>query len=288
MSPGAARVDIEHLKQWVGRTEQQTDVITVKPVDALNALLDRDTPPAVAGDVVPRLWHWLYFLPIVRSSLVGPDGHPLRGGFLPPVPLPRRMIAGGRLQFPGELRVGDTVTRTASILKVDHKQGRSGDLIFVTVRNEFNTPRGVALIEEQDIVYRDTPAPNEPPPPTQIAPAGHLWDRKFTPDEVVLFKFSALTLNGHRIHYDHPYVTQVEGYPGLVVHGPLIAILLADLVQRSVPQRKVKDFSYRAVSPTFHTAPFFLCGSPEGENGAAAWAKSLEGKLAMQTTATFT
>jgi 3-methylfumaryl-CoA hydratase len=197
------------------------------------------------------------------------------------------MIAGGRLQFPGRLRVGDTVTRTATILNVDHKQGRSGDLIFVTVRNEFTTSSGTALIEEQDIVYRDAPPPNDPPPPTQVAPAGHLWDRKFTPDEVTLFKFSALTLNGHRIHYDHPYATQVEGYPGLIVHGPLIAILLADLVQRSLPQRVLRDFTYRAVSPTFHTAPFLLCANPESEDGVAVWAKSLEGKLGMHASTTF-
>ncbi|PLZ02349.1 acyl-CoA dehydrogenase [Burkholderia sp. WAC0059] len=280
-------VDIDYLKQWVGRTETRTDTIAPVPIDALNALLDRDDAPASPGDAVPPLWHWLYFLPVVRSSLVGPDGHPMRGGFLPPVPLPRRMIAGGRVEYPGQLRVGDTVTRRAQILRVDHKAGRTGDLVFVTVRNELTTPRGTALVEEQDIVYRNVAPPGTAPPPTQLAPAGHLWDRKFTPDEVVLFKFSALTLNGHRIHYDHPYVTQVEGYPGLVVHGPLIAVLLADLVRRHVPRRAVKRFAYRAVSPTFHTAPFFLCGTPEGENGASLWSKSVEGQLAMQADAVF-
>ena len=283
-------MDIDYLKQWVGRSETRNDTITPTPIDALNALLDRDDPGASAGDAVPPLWHWLYFLPIVRSSRVGPDGHPLRGDFLPPVPLPRRMIAGGRIDYPGQLRVGDTVTRHAQILSVDHKAGRTGDLVFVTVRNELTTPRGTALIEEQDIVYRNvSPSPGaaSPAPSAQLAPAGHLWDRKFTPDEVILFKFSALTFNGHRIHYDHPYVTQVEGYPGLIVHGPLIAILLADLVRRHAAQRAVQRFTYRALNPTFHTAPFFLCGMPEGENGVALWSKSVEGIVAMQANATF-
>ena len=281
-------MDIDYLKQWVGRSEKRIDTITPVPIDALNALLDRDDPPSSPGDAVPPLWHWLYFLPIVRSSLVGPDGHPMRGGFLPPVPLPRRMIAGGRIDYPGQLRIGDTVTRHAQILRVDHKHGRTGDLVFVTVRNELTTPRGTALVEEQDIVYREVPPPDAPTSvPGQPAPASHLWDRKFTPDEVVLFKFSALTLNGHRIHYDHPYVTQVEGYPGLIVHGPLIAVLLADLVRRHAAQRTVKRFTYRAVSPTFHTAPFFLCGTPEGAHGASIWSKSMEGQLAMQADATF-
>jgi len=281
-------VDIDYLKQWVGRSETRSDTITPTPIDALNALLDREDPTVSAGDAVPPLAHWLYFLPIVRSAQVGADGHPMRGGFLPPVPLPRRMIAGGRIDYPGQLRVGDTVTRHAQVLSVDHKRGRSGDLVFLTVRNELATPRGTALIEEQDIVYREaTPPGTAPAASAQLAPAGHLWDRRFTPDEVVLFKFSALTLNGHRIHYDHPYATQVEGYPGLIVHGPLIAILLADLVRRHAAQRTLRRFTYRAVNPTFHTAPFFLCGTPEGENGVALWSKSLDGVLAMQANATF-
>lgn len=286
--PHLRNVDIDYLKQWIGRSEARVDTITPTPVDALNALLDRDDAPCAAGDVVPPLWHWMYFLPIVRSSQVGADGHPMRGGFLPPVPLPRRMIAGGRIDHAQPLRVGDTVTRHARILSVEHKHGRTGDLVFVTVRNELSTARGVALVEEQDIVYREAAPPGSvPAAPPQLAPAGHLWDRKFTPDEVVLFKFSALTLNGHRIHYDHPYATQVEGYPGLIVHGPLIAILLADLVRRHVARRSVARFTYRGVNPTFNTGAFFLCGTPEGENGAALWSRSAAGELAMQASVVF-
>lgn len=281
-------MDIDYLKQWIGRSETRIDTIASTPIDALTALLDRDDSPATNGDIVPPLWHWLYFLPIVRSSQIGPDGHPMRGGFLPPVPLPRRMIAGGRIDYVQGLRVGDTVTRRAQVLSVEHKRGRTGDLVFVTVRNEFETERGMALVEEQDIVYREAAPPGSAPATSaQLAPAGHLWDRKFTPDEVILFKFSALTLNGHRIHYDHPYVTQVESYPGLIVHGPLIAILLADLARRHAPQRSVARLTYRGVNPTFNTGPFLLCGTPDGENSAALWSRSIEGQLAMQASIIF-
>lgn len=276
-------MNIDELKPWLDKQETYPDHITTMPVDALNALLDREVRPATAGDPLPPLWHWMYFLPIVRQSQVGPDGHPLRGGFLPPVKLPRRMIVGGRLDYTDSVRVGDPVTRHARIQSIEHKRGRTGDLVFVTVRNEFTTPRGVAFVEEQDIVYRDFPPPGaDPNPNAQPAPASHLWNQTFTPDPVIMFKFSALTFNGHRIHYDYPYVTQIEGYPGLVFHAPLIAILLADLVRQHLPKRRIQRLIYRAVSPTFDTAPFYLCGMPEDNKHVSLWSKSVEGRLTMK------
>jgi 3-methylfumaryl-CoA hydratase len=278
-------VDIVHLQQWIGRSETHTDLVTPVPVAALSATLDRDDPAPQPGDVLPPLWHWLYFLPIHRQSELGPDGHARRGGFLPPVPLPRRMWAGSRLEFHQPLRVGQAITRVSRIVDVKHKQGRTGPLVFVLVRHEISNERGIALTEEHDMVFRDHPQPGEPAPVPQPAPTGAAWQRTIHPDDVLLFRYSALTFNGHRIHYDRRYVTEVEGYPGLVVHGPLIATLLLDLMRRSLPQAIVLRFEFRAVSPLFDIAPFTACGTLEQKGLARLWAQSATGGLAMQAQA---
>jgi 3-methylfumaryl-CoA hydratase len=280
-------VNIDHLREWQGRTESRPDVITLTPVAALSATLDREDPSPRAGDALPPLWHWLFFLPIYRQSELGNDGHPSRGGFLPPVPLPRRMWAGGRLQFHHPLRVGDAVSRISTIVDVNRKEGRSGPLVFVLVRHEIRNAAGVALTEEHDIVYRDNPGPGETVPKSQAAPGDHAWAREIRPDTVLLFRFSALTFNGHRIHYDRPYVTEVEGYPGVVVHGPLIAMLLMDLVRRNLPEARVARFAYRAVRPLFDTAPFSVCGKVEADGKTVKlWAIDAAGWLAMDASAT--
>lgn len=276
-------IDIESLQDWVGRTETRTDTVTAAPVAALSATLDRDDPPPQPGDPLPPLWHWLYFLPVQRQSELGPDGHALRGGFLPPVPLPRRMWAGSRLEFHRPLRVGETVTRTSRILEVRQKEGRTGSLVFVVVRHEIAD----AIGEEHDIVYRGPAQAGEKTPDPPAAPSPAAWMRAVHPDDVLLFRYSALTFNGHRIHYDRRYVTGVEGYPGLVVHGPLIATLLIDLLRRRRPQASVARFAFRAVSPLFDTAPFQVCGQPdERENTIHLWAQNASGGLAMDATVT--
>jgi 3-methylfumaryl-CoA hydratase len=275
------------LREWIGRTESRSDHVTPTPIAALSATLDRDNGVPQTGDPVPALWHWLYFLPIHKQSEIGPDGHPKRGGFLPPVPLPRRMWAGSRLEFHHPLRVGETVSRVSRIADVKHKEGRAGPLVFVLVRHEISNPQGLALTEEHDIVYRDNPKPGDPAPTPQAAPGDSTWERTLHPDDVLLFRYSALTFNGHRIHYDRRYVTEVEGYPGLVVHGPLIATLLIDLLRRSLPQASVARFAFRAVSPLFDTAPFSVCGKPEGDGKTVKlWARNADGALAMDATAT--
>lgn len=273
------------LRQWIGRTETRTDLITAVPMAALAATLDRDDPPPKPGDPLPPLWHWLYFLPVHRQSELGADGHPRRGGFLPPVRLPRRMWAGGRLEFHQTLRVGEAITRASRIVDVTSKQGRSGALVFVLVRHEISTSNGLALTEEHDIVYRDHPAPGEAAPVPPVAPGDAEWQRSIVPDEVLLFRYSALTFNGHRIHYDRRYVTEVEGYPGLVVHGPLIATLLLDLLRRSLPQASVARFRFRAVSPLLDLAPFTVCGKPEDSRVLRLWARNAAGGLAMEASA---
>lgn len=279
---------LAHLKSWEGRTEILHDEVTAAPVRNLSATLDRDDPPPAAGTGLPPLWHWLYFLPSARQSEIGPDGHPRRGGFLPPVPLPRRMWAGGRLQWHAPLRVGDRIERESRIVSVTHKAGRTGDLVFVLVRHEVRNSQGAALTEEHDIVYRAAARPGDPVPPPQAAPADAPWSREIVPDDVLLFRYSALTFNGHRIHYDRKYVTEVEGYPGLIVHGPLIATLLADLARREKPGARLATFSFKAVRPTFDLHPFRVNGRPSADGRSAQlWAQDHEGWLTMQADATF-
>ena len=279
---------LAQLRTWEGRSETLRDEISAAPVRNLAATLDRDDPPPVPGTELPPLWHWLYFLPGARQSELGPDGHPKRGGFLPPVPLPRRMWAGGRLQWHAPLRVGEAVERASRIVSVTHKAGRSGDLLFVLVRHELRNARGLALSEEHDIVYRPAPQPGDPAPPPQAAPADAAWSREIVPDDVLLFRYSALTFNGHRIHYDRRYVTEVEGYPGLVVHGPLIATLLVDLARRQRPEARMRGFSFKAVRPTFDLHPFRVSGRPSADGRSAQlWAQDHEGWLTMQAEVQF-
>lgn len=276
------------LQAWVGKTETLNDIVTAAPVRALSATLDRDDTDPVPGTALPELWHWLYFLPMARQSSLGPDGHPQRGGFLPPVPLPRRMWAGGRLQWHQQvLQVGDAVTRTSRIESVTHKSGRSGDLVFVLVKHEVRSAQGLALSEEHDIVYRANPQPGDPVPTPQAAAQNAAWSREVVPDDVLLFRYSALTFNGHRIHYDRKYVTEVEAYPGLIVHGPLIATLLVDLLRRNMPGARLLTFEFRAVRPVFDLWPFKLHGLPAADGKTVSlWTEDHEGWLTMQATAT--
>jgi 3-methylfumaryl-CoA hydratase len=277
-----------NLNDWIGRTETVSDVVTATPCAALSATLDRDAGRPDPGTPLPTLWHWLYFLPLHRQSDIGPDGHAKRGGFLPPVPLPRRMWAGSQLEFHAPLRVGDALVRTSTIDGVTEKHGRTGTLVFVRVRHEIRRDgeSALALTEFHDIVYREAPAPGDLAPVPKAAPATSAWQRKWIPDDVLLFRYSALTFNGHRIHYDRRYVTQVEGFPGLVVHGPLQATLLLDLLRRERPDAVVARFEFRAVHPVFDSDPFFVCGEPQADGRTfRLWVKDHEGFLTMDATA---
>ncbi|KDD51765.1 dehydratase MaoC metal-binding domain protein [Bordetella bronchiseptica OSU553] len=268
---------------WIGRTETSADQIGPTPIRLLRGTLDDEHASALPAHL-PPLWHWLYFLPGERQSSIGPDGHPRRGGFLPPIALPRRMWAGGRLRFLRPLAVGAAVTRLSTIRHVQVKSGRSGQLVFVTVLHEIGDDAGVAIREEQDIVYRDAPAAGAPAPQPTPAPADEQYSRVITPDPVLLMRFSALTFNGHRIHYDRPYAMQEEGYPGLVVHGPLIATLLMEELRRNHPGKTIRGFEFKAVSPLFDTAAFSVNGKVAG-HAAHLWARGPQGQLAMQASA---
>lgn len=284
-SPVGEPVDVELLRTWIGRSESYRDQVTPTPVAALAATLDRDDPFPQPGDPLPPLWHWLYFLPLHRASELGPDGHARRGGFLPPVPLPHRMFAGGRYRFAHPLRIGDEIWRQSRIVDVTAKSGRSGPLVFVVVRHEISNAAGLALVEEHDIVYREGPPAGGNLVTAQPRHEEARWHREVVVDDVMLFRYSALTFNGHRIHYDRRYATDVEGYPGLVVHGPLVATLMVELLRRHRPDRSIAEFSFRAVRPIFDVAPFVVGASPDGERLVRVWATTTGGALAMDASA---
>jgi 3-methylfumaryl-CoA hydratase len=277
-----------NLKEWIGKSETISDIATATPYAALSATLDWPAERPAIGTPLPALWHWLYFLPLHRQSEIGPDGHAKRGGFLPPVPLPRRMWAGSQFEFHKPLRVGDALTRVSTIQDVTEKSGRTGPLVFVKVRHEIRRQNDadVALTEFHDIVYREAAKPDDVAPPPKNAPATAAWQRKWVPDDVLLVRYSALTFNGHRIHYDRRYVTEVEGYPGLIVHGPLIATLLLDLLRHQLPEAQVTRYEFRAVRPVFDIDHFFVCGEPQPDgNTFRLWAKDHEGWLTMDASA---
>jgi 3-methylfumaryl-CoA hydratase len=282
--PETAMADeFAHLKEWIGRTQDIDDVIDPVHVANMAATLDLDAAPR-QGDPLPPGWHWTFFNRFARAREVAADGHAQRGAFLPPVALPRRMWAGGRLRFPGTLRVGEAVRRHSEILKVDVKRGRTGDLVFVVVRHQISGAAGLAVEEEHDIVYRGAPVPGAPAPTPQPAPTDRTWTQTIKPDPVLLFRYSALTHNGHRIHYDWPYVTKVEGYPSLIVHGPLTSTLLLELLRREV-RRPLARYAFRAMAPLFDTAPFTVNGRMEADGSVKVWAAGPNGELAMEGTA---
>jgi 3-methylfumaryl-CoA hydratase len=270
--------DLEKLMDWIGQKESGSDDVTVPLVERLAATLDLEHAPQ-EGEPLPAGWHSVLFPRVVRQSQVGADGHPERGDFLPPVPLPRRMFAGRRVSFHEDLRVGDRARKESEITNVAIKQGRSGRMVFVTARHSIYSPRALALVEEQDIVYRDEPDPNAPKPAPAPAARTAAWTRPFMPEPVVLFRYSALTFNGHRIHYDQPYVTQVEGYPALVMNGGLTTLLASELA-RTRSRRPLKAMASRNVRPLFAGNEFVVCGEPSPDGSTAKmWVADHEGAL---------
>jgi len=250
---------------WVGSTEEAQELIALSPVQAAAAVLDDTTTEFAVGSPLPPLWQWFFFLPRVPQSLLGRDGHPQRAGLMPPIELPRRMFAGARMRFLKSLLIGKPAHRQAVIRAVSEKEGRTGRLVFVTVAHTIRQDGAICVEEEQDIVYRETGTPVAAPAPCELAPApAGSWTRTVVPDPTLLFRFAALTFNAHRIHYDRTYATAVEGYPGLVVQGPLTAVLLMELV-RCHAHRPVTAFAFHAQAPLFDLAPFRLIGTPVGD-----------------------
>ena len=270
----------QDFSAWIGRSETVEDTITTAPVAGLAATFDRACPDRE----LPSLWHWAYFTPKPPAHLIGPDGHPKRGDFLPPIALPRRMWAGGRTWFDAPLLIGDTVSRRSTIKRIDTKQGRSGTLIFVTLSHDISTPRGVAVREEHDLVFRDNPKPDDPPPTPGPAPTNPDFSREIAPDPVLLFRYSALTFNSHRIHYDLPYATGEEGYRGLVVHGPFTASLLLDLARRHCGENSLTALRFRATAPAFAGEALHLA-LRKTPDGLVLAAFADDGRQIMEATA---
>ncbi len=271
------------FSEWIGRTEEMTDTIEPARSNALLAALGH-TAPNAAGAPMPLLHHWLYFWNVQPPAGLGEDGHPAKGGFLPPVPLPRRMWAGGRLEFVQPLMLGERATKVSKILDVQEKTGKTGRLVFVTVEHRLSGENGLAVIEDQDLVYREPAAPGSITGPSGQGPAPEApWCEQVDPDTVLLFRYSALTMNGHRIHYDLPYAQGEEAYPALVVHGPLQATLLIDLAARKL-ERPIAKFSFRGQQPAFAGAPLHVCGE-ESDDGASVWTEQ-DGRKNMTASVT--
>jgi len=280
------QLDLDHLRQWIGRSQEASDIVTAQLVKGLRATLFQEVGEPRDGDIAPFTVHWCLAQPVFPMSMLGPDGHPTRGGFLPPVPLPRRMWAGGEIAFLDVLRVGDVSTRTSRISDVTVKTGSTGQLCFVSVEHTISSPRGTAIRERQDIVYREmggapAAAPAKPaPPPVAQHRETHVSD------PVLLFRYSALTFNGHRIHYDRDYVTKVEGYPGLILHGPLQAAFIVELAAKLRGGRPPKKFTYRGVQPLFEGSEFSINANDDGAT-MELWTANDTGQPTMKGTATW-
>ncbi|MGB0129282.1 MAG: acyl-CoA dehydrogenase [Rhodocyclaceae bacterium] len=273
------------FSQWIGRTDVSEDDMSLMPALAASATLNDGATQIRRGDALPPIWHWFYFLPKAPQNRIDVDGHPQRGGFLPPIPYPRRMFAGARLRFHRPLVVGEPARREGIIRNVTLKSGRSGSLAFVSVAYTIHQSGALCIEEEQDIVYREPGPAVEAPRPAEWAPLPpESWSRIVTPNPPLLFRFSALTFNSHRIHYDRPYAMGEEGYPGLVVHGPLTAVLLMEMV-REHASRAVIEFSFRGLAPLFDLAPFRLVGTP-ADHQVDLLAQGPDGGTAMTATAT--
>ena len=273
----------EIIAGWAPGPAETTETITAGPAVALSGLLDREPAVTAPGDPIPPLWHWLYFLDRPATSELGPDGHPAAGHFMPPIPQRRRMYAGGRASYTGVFRCGDEITRRSELADATVKQGRTGELLFVTVRSVFTSADAVIATEEQDVVYRSGPpaAGGSARPRGSSEAAGPApWQIQIVPDPVLLFRFSALTYNAHRIHYDADYATGVEGHPGLVVHGPLLALLCFELPRRHAPRQRVTQLSFRARSPVYVGQRCTVTGGPR-DDGCAMQVAGPDGAVAL-------
>jgi 3-methylfumaryl-CoA hydratase len=269
------------LEEWIGREEEAHDEVTAPAVRRFAALLDLSPDPYRRGTAIPGPWYVVLFGPEARQSTLGPDGHPAKGQFLPPVPLPRRMFAGRRVSFHTPLVIGDEVSRVSRIQAITPKQGRSGAMCFVTVRHEIGGPRGLAVVEEQDLVYREATPAAAAKRETAAAPPEPEWTQPVTPDATMVFRYSAITYNAHRIHYDLPYTREKEGYPDLVVNGGLTTSLLWELAT-SRTGMAIASSTSRNVKALFVGRPVTLCGRRSGADKVQVWALDADGELAIE------
>lgn len=277
-------IDIEYLQTWVGQRREVEDSIPLFPVRALAAALSREHLPE-PGDPLPPSWHWLYFLETPSAVNTGADGHPLKGGFLPPVPLPQRMWASGEVEITRPLEAGVPSKRQSTVTSVELKRGRTGNLVFVTLEHLLFQHNEQCIKELQHLVYRDAATSLMPTPEGRLPELEPQWQRPLEADPVLLFRFSALTYNGHRIHYDRDYAVQEEFYPGLVVHGPLLATALLELALEHAGGGRLEGFEFRAVRPTFAPGTIQLCGRRDGSR-LRLWSLDQAGFVGMTASVT--
>ena len=283
-------IDIEALRRHIGTRITETDVATAAPLRMLVATFDRPEEAAADGQPIPPGWHIGYFLNMAPQASLLADGLSAGSGVLPKMPLPRRMYAGCRMTFHDDIRVGESITRETTLTDLQMRQGSTGTLIFATQTRRISTPRGLALTEIYEGAFREAVKSGESSgiPKRETVPPDLPWRRRHKADAVSLFRFSAITFNPHRIHYDKPYAMGVEGYPGLVVHGPYSQQCLMDFARDQMPGRALRTFKMRARAPLFDTAPFTLVGRPTGDGaGCEVWALTPDKTIAMQATATF-
>ena len=267
---------------WTPKVDSCTEIISPTSVNRLAATLDEAEPDYGDGDNLPPLWHWIFFIKPVPHAGLGRDGHPQRGGFLPPVQLPRRMFAGMKTDFLHPLIIGHEAERESEVIDMKEKNGASGPLIFVRVQTKIKQKGGLCIMDEQEIVYREMGAPLTLPETKHLPePPANSWSQEMIADETMLFRFSAVTFNGHKIHYDRTYAATEEGYPALVVHAPLLAMLLLQLVRRNTGKR-VKRFEYRAMAPLFDGQPFQLSAVEEGADSVNMQVLRTDGKTAAR------
>jgi len=272
---------------WIGREEERSERILASVVASMAATLDLERAPR-AGEPLPPGWQWLFFNPVKRRSELGTDGHPRLGGFLPPIESTRRMWAGSRVRYLDDLPIDADATRRSRIIRIENKAGKLGSLWFVTVEHVISCDGTPRISEEQDIVYREIAAPaTKSVPAAQRYDGVPQWSVSVEPDTTLLFRYSALTFNGHRIHYDRTYACEQEGYPNLVVHGPLTATLLQQLALEHGAGRALARFAFRGVTPLFVDRVFLLEGRRAEDDALALWARGPEGELSMTATASF-
>ena len=275
----------EALHSWIGRTRRVADEMATPLVRRMAALTDRTDIALDRGAPVPNHWLSILFDDAAPQSALGPDGHPAKGDFLPPVPLPRRMLGGRRLTYHAAPRVGDTLERETEIAAITPKVGRSGAMIFVMLRHTITGPQGLVAVEEQDIAYleakRNAPAPAEKPVVVPTAEWCDPWD----PDPVMLFRFSALAFNGHRIHYDADYARDVEGYPALVVNGSVSTLFLFEALLGRQPGAQIRSYEARTMQPVFCKPGAMLCGTaPDAGGERTLWVSQPDGSMAIRIT----
>jgi 3-methylfumaryl-CoA hydratase len=255
---------VRDLKSWIGTTETTVDQITPSNVRRIHATLDYPSMPVLTGDVFPRGWHSTVCVPLARQSEIGDDGHPKRGAFIPPIPFVRRMAASAQMTFHHDLLVGDDVRRESTIENIVSKKGRSGEIVFLTQKNELYSPRGLAVTERQEVAFRDVRVGRESPPPGERTSVSPEWERIVVADPVLVFRYAAIVFNGHRIHYDYLYSTKTESYADVMVSGGLSVMLLLDLIHRDVGGRLIR-FSSRNLRPLYVNECLHVCGGFDGD-----------------------